>query len=67
MVLNWFRDRGMGIHLKVRNEELGIRNWFVSNKWNYEVIYKIVVVVFGVVCGADGVGVGVSVWAGEGV
>ena len=55
----------MGILLKVRNEELGIRNWFVSNKWNYEVIYKIVVVVFGVVCGADGVGGTVSVWEGE--
>ena len=57
----------MGILSKVRNEELGIRNWFVSNKWNYEVIYKIVVVVFGAVCGTDGVGVTVSVWAGEGV
>jgi hypothetical protein len=26
------RDKGMGILLKVRNEELGMSNWFVSKR-----------------------------------
>jgi hypothetical protein len=26
------RDKGMGIRLRVRNEELGMRNWFVSKR-----------------------------------